>query len=314
MISRIVVPLDGSQLSHAALPLARGLAEQTGAPVTLLSVMDPPRDFYVPPRDGEWTTYSASDINHLADEENRLQGYLNQIKSTFPDQTVHTSIRLGNAAEQILDEAESIRNSVVVMASHGRSGLGRSLLGSVASRVVRGGAVPVFVIRASEDSKAEYGSVPINKVAIPLDGSLIAEQALAAVHREFGSSVEYVLARVIEPVAPGQAYAPETIAEYDRMARENAERYLADVAERLKDDGARVAYQVRADTAANGIIAVATEVQADVIAMTTHGRTGIGRFLIGSVAERVLHQAEQPVMMVRAAEPESEQAQTPPLV
>lgn len=314
MVSRIVVPLDGSQLSHAALPLARGLAEQTGASVTLLSVMDPPRDFYISPQGGDRTRYSASDIDHLADEGNRLQGYLNQMGASFQGLTVHTSIRLGNAAEQILEEAESSRNAVVIMASHGRSGIGRSLLGSVASRVVRGGTVPVFVIRASEDSKAEYGSVGINKVLIPLDGSLIAEQALASVHREFGASVEYALVRVIEPVAPGQAYAPETIAEYDRMARENAEQYLARIAGWLRDEGSTVTYQVRADTAANGIIAMGAEAQADLIAMTTHGRTGIGRFLIGSVAERVLHNSERPVMMIRAAEPEGNEAEMPPLV
>lgn len=315
MIRRIVVPLDGSQLSHAALPLARGLAKQTGASVTLLSVMDPPHDFVLVARDRSQSRLSAREIDRLADEEARLDGYLNQLAISFRDQSVHTTVRLGSAAEEILEEAESAPDSVIVIASHGRSGLGRSLLGSVAFRVVQGARTPVFVIHATHDSKDEYGAIETEKAVVALDGSRIAEQALASVHRTFGTSVAYILTRVIEPVAPGQAYAPETVAEYDRLARFEAEEYLARVAEPLGDEGATVTCQVRADKAASGIVDVAEESDADLIAMTTHGRTGIGRFLLGSVAERVVHQSTRPVMMVRAAEPaERNDEPAPPLV
>jgi nucleotide-binding universal stress UspA family protein len=150
---------------------------------------------------------------------------------------------------------------------------------------------------------------------VPLDGSLLAERALAAVHRVFGKAVRLHLVRIVEPVAPGHAYAPETVAEYEITAREGAEEYLRRTAGELTDQGVTVTWDVRAAAPAPGITDVAEELDVDLIAMTTHGRSGIGRFLLGSVVERVLHDARQPLMVIRAQEVrDADNADVPPLV
>lgn len=306
MLNRIIVPLDGSQLSHAALPLARGLAEQTGAGVTLLSVIDPPRDFYISPQDSSSTRLRPKDIEHLADEEIRLQRYLEGVKTTFEGIRVSTDIRLGQAADEILDAAGSSGGTAIVMASHGRSGLGRMLIGSVANRVVQATHAPVFVIRASSDSRAEYGKQKINHLAVALDGSKLAEQGLDHAYDIFRNNVRYTLVRIVEPVAVGESYAAETIANYERETREFAEEYLAETSETLTSRGATVSADVRVTQPAAGILTIASEFGADLITMTTHGRSGVGRFLMGSVAERVLHESDRPVMIVRGVETEEE--------
>ncbi len=302
MVRRIVVPLDGSQLSHAALPVARGLAERTGASVTLVSVIDPPRDFYITARDASSSRWKPADIERLASEEKRLQEYLDGVATTFENMRVATEVRLGQAAEEILEAAEASPQTIIIMASHGRTGLGRMLIGSVANRVIQASNMPVIVVKASEDSKAEYGKRSIARVMVPLDGSRFAEQALEKARSVFGNDVRYVLIRIVEPVAPGQAYTSEVIADYERQAHDAAEDYLEDVAGRLKAEGATVARDVRIIQPSLGITQFAEETSADLIAISTHGRSGMGRFLMGSVAERVLHNAERPVMMVKARE------------
>jgi nucleotide-binding universal stress UspA family protein len=305
MLNRIIVPLDGSQLSHAALPLARGLAEQTGAGVTLVSVIEPPRDFFIAPQGASTTRLRPKDVDHLAEEEIRLERYLEGLKATFETTRVSVDVRLGDPAEEILEAAESIPGTGIVMASHGRSGIGRMFIGSVAHRVLQASHVPVFLIRASEDSRAEYGKQKVNHVAIPLDGSKLAEQALDRANDMFRNNVRYTLIRIVEPVAPGQAYASDTIANYEREAREVADEYLHEVSERLMSQGAAMSADVRVTQPASGIRQVADEFGADLIAMSTHGRSGMGRFIMGSIAERVLRDAHRPVMLVRGAEPTS---------
>ena len=301
MINRIIVPLDGSQLSHAALPLARALAGRTSAGVTLVSVIDPPRDFYFVPQDASGTRLRPKDVEHLASEELRLQEYLERVKTTFEHVRVSVDVRLGNAADELVEAAGSDPSTVIVMASHGRSGFGRALLGSVANRVVQATHVPVFVVRASSDSQAEFGKQKINNVAVALDGSRLAEQALDKAYSIFQNNVRYTLIRIVEPVAPGQAYSSEMIANYERDAREVSEDYLQTISETLKARGATVSADVRVTQPAGGITRIADEFGADLIAMTTHGRSGMNRFLMGSVAERVLHDADRPVMIVRGS-------------
>lgn len=301
MLSRIIVPLDGSQLSHAALPLARSLAHRTGAGVTLVSVIDPPRDFYISPQGASTTRLRPKDVDHLADEERRLQEYLDRVKITFEHTQVSTDIRLGNAAEEIIEAAGSGADVAIVMASHGRSGFGRILLGSVANRVIQATRVPTFIVRATSDSQAEYGKLKINNVAVALDGSPLAEQALDKAYSIFQNNVRYTLIRIVEPVAPGQAYSSEMIANYEREAREAAEDYLQSISEILTGRGATVSADVRVTQPSRGISRIADEFGADMIAITTHGRSGMGRFLLGSVAERILHEADRPVMILRGS-------------
>ena len=139
------------------------------------------------------------------------------------------------------------------------------------------------------------------RALVPLDGSMVAAAIVPFILEIAGPlDMEVALLRVVVPAPPmvleGSSYV---VAEDVEKLRANAEAYLASVAAELRDQGVRVTIQVRFGEAVSEILAGAREVEADLIAMTTHGRGGLGRLLFGSVAEAVLRQAEIPVFMMR---------------
>ena len=144
------------------------------------------------------------------------------------------------------------------------------------------------------------------RALVPLDGSMVAE-AIVPFFLEIAGplDMEVALLRVVVPAPPtvveGSSYM---VTEDVEKLRANAEKYLASVAAALRDQGVRVTIQVRFGEAVAEILAGAREVEADLIAMTTHGRGGLGRLLFGSIAEAVLRQAEIPVFMMRQTKAE----------
>jgi len=139
------------------------------------------------------------------------------------------------------------------------------------------------------------------RALVPLDGSMVAEAIVPFILEIAGPlDMEVALLRVVVPAPPmGLEGSSYVVAEDVEKLRANAEAYLASVAVALRDQGVRVAIQVRFGEAVPEILAGAREVEADLIAMTTHGRGGLGRLLFGSVAEAVLRQAAIPVFMMR---------------
>ena len=178
--------------------------------------------------------------------------------------------------------------------------MSRLLLGSVAEAVERTARVPVLLLRGQSAWKPwAHG-----KILIPLDGSEPSEGVLPVVERLAGPrDLSIFLLEVIEPL-PSAVHAelPGQVEEMFAARREDAGRYLAKVAEPLRDKGVRVGWAVRGGNAAETIVAVAVEQQADLIAMTTHGRSGLGRLFFGSVAEQVLRSASVPVLLFKAVE------------
>jgi len=142
------------------------------------------------------------------------------------------------------------------------------------------------------------------RVLIPLDGSEVAEQILPFAEKVAGPlDAEIALLRVVEPISPGEALAAGGVVAPDAfLLRElDAKRYLMNVERQLTEKGLRVRTRVLLGPAADEIVAAAGTLGADLIAMTTHGRSGMGRLLFGSVAEAVLHAAQVPVLMIRMA-------------
>jgi len=144
------------------------------------------------------------------------------------------------------------------------------------------------------------------RALVPLDGSMVAEAIIPFILEIAGPlDMQVPLLRVVVPVPPvvveGSSYV---VAEDVEKLRANAEEYLASVAAELRGQGVRVTIQVRSGEAVTEILAGAREVEADLIAMTTHGRGGLGRLLFGSIAEAVLRQAEIPVFMMRQTKAE----------
>ena len=314
MTHRIIIPLDHSSIAESVLPFAHRLVEQIGASVTLLSVLDVPSSFAYHVRGGDrpepaqvptsehreplpqspygaWTGWtsnepSAKQIDEIARETSDAEKYLKGIAETFGDTHVETLVRYGHPAERILNTAEQRDNSVIVLASHGRSGIGRALIGSVASRVVQAATVPVFVQRAA-DSREASGDVPeIRKVIVPVDGSAFSEQALPALENILGAEkTEVHLISVIET---------------PRFANKaQSQGYVAWLAEQIAQSGFAVTHSVTEGTPSREVNRAANAQGADMIAMTTHGRSGLDRFVLGSVAERILHESTLPILLIR---------------
>ncbi|MBI2322556.1 MAG: universal stress protein [Chloroflexi bacterium] len=146
MYQHVLVPLDGSATAEAAMPHAEALARQGGARLTLLRVLPPPDSYVIPEavfvdREQVMRSLEAEALGYLRAVRERLEG---------GGLTVRTTTRVGDAATAILDTARAVGADLIVMATHGRSGLGRWALGSVADRVVRAAGVPVLLVRPSE--------------------------------------------------------------------------------------------------------------------------------------------------------------------
>ncbi len=146
MFSKILVPLDGSQLAEQVLPYAKSLAQQSQAAIMLLRVANhPARQYYI---EGLAVTVAQSD-----DSQTHCEAYLYRISEilTKANITVNFAVREGAIADVILDYADEIHADLIAMSTHGRTGVGRWVLGSVADRIVHGSHVPILLIRGQHN-------------------------------------------------------------------------------------------------------------------------------------------------------------------
>ena len=297
---RILVPLDGSREALAALPYARVLAVP-GTAVILLGVV-PVADEVIA---GTGQMLVPAD-QMTAIEEDRARAPLEEAARGLRDagHTVSVEVTAGDPATRILDVAEERGAAMIVMASRGRGALGRLIYGSVADRVAREAAVPTMVVRAAQPAP---GPVGITRLVVPLDGSPLAEAALAvtaAVSRRLGETPLF-LVRVVNPVelmppAVGMAEAipAEVYAETEEQMEAGARTYLDGVAAELRAQGLPVATQVLTGPPAAAIEAATRP--GDVTVLCSHERTGVMRWLVGSVAEQLVREDEAPVILVPA--------------
>lgn len=302
MYKTVLVPLDGSELAETVSHYAAEVAGRLGLEVVLLHVANPDRPELLP-------TLRAY-VDHVA-EVVSLQAARARKRAGIEGKPVKArgDVIGGYAADGILRYAEEQDIDLIMIASHGRSGVRRWVLGSVAERILRSSKAPVWLVPVQASGGVEH-KWSLRKVLVPLDGSPLAEQVLPYVEtlakqRDTGA-VSIVLLRVWEPlVAPG-ASTPEStldwarlVEEHLRKVREVADRYLAEVGKRLTDAGLMVKSEVRVGEPASEIIDYAAANNFDLIAMATHGHSGFTRWSYGNVANNVLHAATVPVLLVR---------------
>ena len=286
---RILVALDGSSLSETILPVAEEWAKEDDAEVILLrAVLADDRLLHDP---------DAAEVQVVGE----VEAYLEAVAERLERRGLTRVRRLVGHDEPATAIVETVRRDgvdLIAMATHGRSGLRRVLVGSVAEAVVRAVPVPVLLLRG----QSAWKPWATGRILVPLDGSEPSEAVLAVVERLAGPrDLTLSLLEVIEPF-PAAAQARLTQLE-DLIAfrRAEAERYLTKVAEPLVDKGVRVTWAVQYGRPAELIAAAAAEERADLIAMATHGRRGLERLFFGSVAEAVLRNASVPVLLLRAA-------------
>lgn len=295
--SRIVVPLDMSDASEAAIPLAREVARNRGLPVTLLSVVELPADLasFLGERSGYDEILALQESCRL---------YLLEMSEQFEGIEVNQVVLRGNPASQIVRYVDDLEDPLVVMSSHGHTGFRRLVVGSVLMRVVQAVDCPVLVARLGASDRAEGFSGQVRRILVPLDGSEFAEHALHAATRliEGVNDAELHLIRIPEMVNFGGAVdmtgGYEAIELYMDATRREAEEYLERMANDLSERGMKTTWEVRDGLTSDAISEAASEWNADIIAIATHGRTGFRRFVMGSVAERVLRESPVPVLMV----------------
>jgi nucleotide-binding universal stress UspA family protein len=301
MASRILVPLDGSSLAEQALSCAVTLARGLPAELVLLRVI------WIPPDVLEILDESTVELNVIVDQlEAEANDYLGALVEQLRDASLNVchAVRRGPAAEAILDYAGQGDIDQIVMATHGYTGIKRWTHGSVAERVVQSASVPVLLIRARENASRDTQEPMLcRRILVPLDGSEMAEHVLPMV-TPIAQALDAELILFQVPIAhvdgwmTGEWFVP--MQGVLATAERDAHVYLSEVCSRLKKQGLRVTTATTMGSVAESIIEHAEANHVDLVAMCTHGRTGLARWTLGSVADRVLRAGSTPILLVRA--------------
>ncbi|MBI4299931.1 MAG: universal stress protein [Chloroflexi bacterium] len=296
MFERILVPLDGSAAAESALPYAEEIAARSGADLILFSVCDPDAL-------GMENLY-RSYLEHVAE---RVQREL-PAWGAQKEQSVLREVALGHPAVEILEYAEENKVSLIVMATRGGSAGGTWSLGNIASKVLQDADKPVLLVREPPDEAKIQERRLFKRILVPLDASerggavVLVTEVLARI-----TGADLTLFHVLEPppalvaAVPGAefSYIPFSADEEARRAS-SAIEYLDRIEKTLKKAGVEVSSEVSSGSAAAEILRYAEAHEVDLIAMSTHGRSAIGRWVFGSVTEKVLHAAKTSVLIARS--------------
>ncbi len=293
----VLFPTDFSEAALAAWPYATGLAKDGGAVLHVLHVVGPPPIAASP--DGSALAPPGLVDDLLGQARASLEELAGAARSHGVE--VRTQATVGGAASEIVAYARAQDLGLIVMGTTGRTGLAHVLMGSVTERVVRQAPCPVLAVRhdpATGPLRLTPGALPrARRILVPLDGSPLAEAALPgilALARRYGA--ELALLRVARATAlpgPGLVDAQVTVVR-------DAEDYLAKVQQRLEGAGVAASAVVRYGGTPEEILDDIRVRRPDLVAMSTHGRTGLTHLLLGSVAERVLRASPVPVLLFPA--------------
>ena len=301
MYTRMLVPLDGSKLAENVLPYARALAGVLNLRIELLSVVDS--------MDFARTTHAG----HVRDFDPIIEAavregeqYLENVARSFTGITVDNCVvEQGQADQIIIEKAAGDKETLIGMATRGRSGIHRWLMGSVAEKVLRGATNPLLLVRGNEEGKSD-GAATLKSIVVPLDGSKRAETVLPpAIDLAKKLSLEIVLTRAYQiPMSTYGGADAAYIPNHDALltlVREEAAAYLEAKVNELKQNGIeKVSSILLVGSGADEIIDLARNTPDNLIAMCTHGRSGVKRWALGSVTEKVVRHSGDPVLVVRA--------------
>jgi nucleotide-binding universal stress UspA family protein len=309
MYRKLMVPLDGSTFAEHALPVARSIARRCQATLELVVVLPPLAETYA-----EGVVFSPVELEEEA-RADRL-AYLEKVKQRLGEE-VPITLRVleGPISTSLTAFAATEGIDLVVMATHGRGLFGRFWLGSVADEMVRTSGLPLLLIRPETEEVDLAREPKPGKIILPLDGTPLAEQIIEPAI-QVGSllpEVEFTLMRVLAPVMtagrvpdvpPVDAEAHSLLQRIEEMQNNlfrEAEEYLETIAARLRFRGLKVAaHVVVEDQPAEAILHEAETEGASMIALETHGRSGLARFFLGSVADKVVRGAHVPVLVQKA--------------
>jgi len=296
MYKRMLVPLDGSKLAEIAISYARHLAvRMKGMEVVLLHVYHPHEKSRVPMHKA-YIKHAADTVRHQIEEGAVVK--------------VRGELLAGSPADKIVPYVDKHNINLILMATHGYSGVNRWAMGSVAYKVMRSVKVPVLLIRAGITEEMISEKMRGGTILVPLDGTKRAESVLPHVQelvKQFGDDeMEVVLLRVCEPpdIPSDYPYSmPVSWEEHVEQERVKCKLvagvYLTEIGKELKKAGLKVRTELSLGKPADEkIITYANENNSSFIIMATHGRSGISRWAYGSVAEKVMLGTFIPVILV----------------
>ncbi len=288
----ILVPLDGSEFAEQALPAAEALCIAYESRLTLLTVKQ--KESFLKSIHFS-LTFKGRRLSINGERETYLQKIENSLKAKGVE--VDHTIRTGEVAESINGLVKEIGVDMVVISSHGRSGVSRLLLGSVANQVLQQATCPIMVVHPIEGVTP---AVPkFKKLLVTLDGSEFAERVLPYVKASvIFESVVLLISVPQVPEAEMYGAVVNEIQELREHAETEAKEYLEGVSTNLQKAGVNTTVIVTGSRPAQTIVSVAQKEKVDVIMMATHGRGGMDSLVVGSVAERIVQNTCCPVFLV----------------
>lgn len=293
-LKRILVPLDGSELAERALIPALALVSAMPVKLFLIRVAIPLSLNLDPDLYKRILEMRQDDANH----------YLTSIRSRFSRfaTQIEVQVVVGRAARSIIDFAQEKEIDLIIMSSHGRSGVSRWVYGSVADKVLHNTPCAKLIIHP----RVRIEPFSIKRILVPLDGSSIAEQALKpALAFAEAMPAELIMLRVS---ATPQLFLQEPVPGWPSLdtvmeaATQEANAYLQGVQASVEDSHVSTSLLVTTGPAAESIIDIANSQRADLIVICSHGRSGIERWVFGSVAEKVLRCVNCLTLVIRGQE------------
>lgn len=277
MLEKIVVPLDGSKLAEAALPYAEELGAKMGSDIVLLTVLE-----------SEEAHELKNHYMYIKKIEERTKYNADKYNENGKGKAIEvmTVTRTGNPAEGIIDYTSMSCFPLIVMASHGRSGIGRWAVGSVADKVVKCNRwQPVMLIRVKESHSNKRDKRLLKKALVPLDGSVESEVVIPPIMEiAHNLQIKITFLRVVS--GNNHIYS-------------DAETYLQRVCRKLKDRSVAVNYKVGVGAVAENIIDLADEFAFDLVAMSTNNMNKDLLWTLGSVAQKVFLGGNTPLLLIK---------------
>jgi len=285
MFEKILVPTDGSDCAEAAIGYAEDLAAHYGATVHVLCVVD------------SRTLDSAPHLERVKDESREMvESVCDDLAGT--NIVVEDAVRTGIPHQEILQYATKQEIDLIAMGTHGRTGVERYLLGSITEKIVRLSDIPVLTVRAETDGTVTY---PYSDILIPTDGS---EQAAAAIDVGVDIASNYDARlhalSVVEPIAMGVDFQSADVFELLEEAAQSAVGGVENKATQASISAVETA--VEYGHPYSEIHSYVDENDIDLIVMGTHGRSGLERYLLGSVTEKIVRTSPVPVLTVRSSD------------
>jgi nucleotide-binding universal stress UspA family protein len=306
MYRRVLIPLDGSKVAEVVLPYARELAGRLDLDLYFLHVYEQSSADIL----NMYRVYIEEVAEKVKNESAEVQ---NKTKASKGSKTIETfaDVITGHTANEIMNYVDKKDIDLILLSTHGRSGVKQWVMGNNADKILRKSRVPVWLVRAGIPEEIVHAAWHKRTILVPLDGSPTAESVLPHVEtlakQRSPEYIKVVLIRVCEqlfvtadyPAADMPLSWNDHVKQMHDYVREMAMQYLNKIQKRLEYSGLKVTSVVHTGKAANEIINYAHKYPPNLIVMSTHGYSGISRWEYGNVADKVLYGVSSPVFLVR---------------